>query len=147
MKKGRFLKYSVLGFVATVLLSACTHNNGDIGIWFGTWHVSKIARVVDGEPVQGYEGHHFMQFQSGVVRVVATDSLHNFEQSFGMWDDKTEGLLHVYFPDDDQFVCTMPGIERDNVFTIEESGADRVILSHTGRPDETALRYWLVKQY
>lgn len=143
-------KYCFLTCLATILLmtlNACTHNNGDIGVWFGSWHVEKIANVATGEPVEGYDGRYFMQFQSSVIRIVATDSLHNYEQSFGMWDDSDEGLLHVYFPDAQQFHCNLPGIEGDNVFLIEEKSDSKIVLSHAKRSDSTALRYWLVKQY
>ena len=127
------------------IFGACTHNNGDIGIWFGTWHVEKITYVASGEPVASYHGTHFMQFQSSVIRIVATDSLHNFEQSFGVWDDATEGLLNITFPDSAQFHCTMPGITKTNIFIIEQASATHITLSHADLPDSDALRYSLTK--
>lgn len=134
-----------LAIVLPFIFGACTHNNGDIGIWFGTWHVEKITHVASGEPVATYHGTHFMQFQSSVIRIVATDSLHNYEQSFGVWDDATEGLLNITFPDSAQFQCSMPGIARTNIFIIEQSSDTHITLSHAGLPDDEALRYSLTK--
>ena len=35
-------------------MSGCTHNNGDIGPWFGTWQVTGID--ADGAPLAEYDG-------------------------------------------------------------------------------------------
>ena len=101
--------------------------------------------MASGEPVVSYHGTHFMQFQSSVIRIVATDSLHNYEQSFGVWDDATEGLLNISFPDSAQFQCSMPGITRTNTFVIEQASATHIILSHADLPDADAMRYSLTK--
>ena len=66
-----------------ILLSACTRNHGDIGIWFGTWHIDSIT--VDDVPVQ-VEGDYFFQFQSTVFRVCRVYGHENLVESFGTWE-------------------------------------------------------------
>ena len=130
----------------SLILPACTHNNGDIGVWFGTWHVNAITHAASGEPVATYRGAHFMQFQNNVIRVSANDSLHNYEQSFGTWEaDDINNLLHINFPDDDQFQCTMPGIARANTFVIKQKSDSHITLLQADAPDDDALQYSLTK--
>ena len=52
--------YIVL-LIAVLLTASCTRNHGDIGIWFGTWHVEQIT--ADGTRVN-VEGDYFFQFQN-----------------------------------------------------------------------------------
>lgn len=135
-----------LAVAFSLMLSSCTHNNGDIGIWFGTWHVEKITHADSDEPVASYHGTHFMQFQSSVIRIVATDSLHNYEQSFGTWEaDEANHLLRINFPDSARFNCTLKGIDYHNTFVIEEANASHITLSHASIPDSPQLRYYLQK--
>ena len=56
----------ILSLLALLLTASCTRNHGDIGPWFGTWHVETIT--ADGTPVT-VVGDYFFQFQSGVFRV------------------------------------------------------------------------------
>ena len=138
----------ILILIATLAItfSACSHNNGDIGIWFGTWHVEKITHVHNGEPVATYKGRHFMQFQNNIIRVTTNDSLHNYEQSFGTWEaDEANHLLRINFPDSAQFECTLTGINRQNTFFIEEADASHITFSHANLPDSLTLRYYLKK--
>lgn len=46
-------------------LCACTHNNGNIGPWFGQWKLEALE--ADGQPVAGYNGNIFWAFQSDVL--------------------------------------------------------------------------------
>ena len=70
--------------LATLLvLGSCTRNHGDIGPWFGTWHVESIN--VDGAPVT-VEGDYFFQFQSKVFRVSQVGGHEHLVESFGTWD-------------------------------------------------------------
>ncbi len=48
-------------------LCACTHNNGDIGPWFGQWKLEALE--ADGEPVAEYGGNIFWAFQSDVLLI------------------------------------------------------------------------------
>ncbi len=130
----------------SLILPACTHNNGDIGIWFGTWHVEKVTTAHDDQPVPDYKGNFYMQFQSKVIRITANDTLHNHEQSFGTWEaDEANHRLHINFPDAERFECSLTGIERQNTFVIEEADATHITISHIDSPDHISLRYYLKK--
>ena len=44
----RLTSHIALAVVALLMLGSCSKNNGDIGYWFGLWHVDAIE--VNGEP-------------------------------------------------------------------------------------------------
>ena len=50
------MKLLIIPLLAMLVFSACTRNHGDIGIWFGTWHVEQIT--AGGTPVI-VEGDYF----------------------------------------------------------------------------------------
>lgn len=65
--------------------TACTHNHGDINGWFGTWSIDNITDTTpDGAKVT-----YFLQFQSSVVCLRYTDTLHNGGESYGAWSETT----------------------------------------------------------
>ncbi len=80
-----------------ILLSACTRNHGDIGIWFGTWHVEQIT--ANGTPVN-VEGDYFFQFQSKVFRVSQVYGHEQMVDSYGTWDENGDKMT-ISFPDQD----------------------------------------------
>ncbi len=99
-----------------VVLASCTRNHGDIGIWFGTWHVEQIT--ADGTPVN-VEGDYFFQFQNKVFRVSQVYGHENIVESFGTWHEHDGGhMMTVDFPDLDVFYIIMPGLEVHNDFLI-----------------------------
>ena len=71
-----------------LLLGACTRNHGDIGPWFGTWHVESIT--AGGAPVN-IDGDYFFQFQSKVFRVSQVKAHEHMEESFGTWEESQDG--------------------------------------------------------
>ncbi|MBD5225270.1 MAG: lipocalin family protein [Bacteroidales bacterium] len=88
-------------FFVTMLLAvltSCTRNNGDIGPWFGTWHLESI--MVDGNPEVEYENNIFWAFQSEVIFLtrVPVDSpgMHTVEKRFGTWRE-ADGTLYLKF--------------------------------------------------
>lgn len=109
-----------------LLLASCTRNHGDIGIWFGTWHVEQIT--ADGTPVN-VEGDYFFQFQSTVFRVSRVYGHENLVESFGTWEEG-DGKMTISFPDPDVFYIQMPGLEAHNDFTFTITSSREVIFSH-----------------
>jgi len=106
-------------------LSSCTRNHGDIGPWFGTWHVEQIT--VDGEPLE-VKGDFFFQFQSKVFRFSQVGGHEQTVESYGTWEEG-DGTLTVTFPDHRVVYITMPGLEIDNKFTITAMSSHEVTLS------------------
>ncbi len=88
----------ILALMFFMMISSCTRNNGDIGPWFGTWHLESI--LVDGTPEVNYENNIFWAFQSEVIfltRVpVDKPGSHTVEKRFGTWRE-TDGILYLKF--------------------------------------------------
>ena len=114
-------------------LGSCTRNHGDIGPWFGTWHVESIT--VTGDiyqyivPVE-IEGDYFFQFQSKVFRVSQVTDHEQLVESFGTWDEDADKLT-IDFPDDSVFYITMPGLEKHNTFDVSFTSSHEVIFTKT----------------
>lgn len=63
MKRLSYLILSIL----MLAFSSCTHNDGDIGILFGTWKVTSVT--INDRPMDSYSGGMFFAFQNDVVGV------------------------------------------------------------------------------
>ena len=133
-------------FFCTILLllhlGSCTRNHGDIGIWFGTWHVESIT--VDGAPAQ-VEGDYFFQFQNTVFRVSQIYGHEQLVESFGVWDEGDDGTMDITFPDPDVFYISMPGLEASNTFAVTRVSSREVIFSRVTTAG-SAVTYHLHKQ-
>lgn len=125
----------ILALLSMLTLGACTHNDGDIGNWFGTWHILDISR--DGEKVIT-NGEYFFQFQSSVFRVSIVNGHEQTIESFGTWDDSTEGKIIISFPDPTVYYIEMPGLEAYNNFTIHSISTREIILT---KVDNTGANY------
>lgn len=124
-----------------LMLGACTRNHGDIGIWFGTWHVEQIT--AGGTPVN-VEGDYFFQFQSKVFRVSRVYGHEQVDESYGTWDED-DNMLTISFPDESVFYIEMPGLERYNGFTVVTDSSKKVTLSKTD-DEGVVYAYYLKKQ-
>ena len=133
----------ILSVIAVLLLSACTRNHGDIGIWFGTWHVEQIT--ANGTPVN-VEGDYFFQFQSKVFRVSQVYGHEQMVASYGTWEESDDGSkMTVSFPDPTVYYIVMPGLEDYNDFTITSKSSREVTFTKSDKTG-TAYAYHLVKQ-
>lgn len=66
------VKTLLLPLLLAISAASCTHNNGDIGFWFGTWQVDQI--LLDGVPDSAYTQHNmFFQFQTAYFKIVVTE--------------------------------------------------------------------------
>ena len=127
--------------MTVLLLSACTRNHGDIGIWFGTWHVEQITAA--GTPVN-VEGDYFFQFQSKVFRVSQVYGHEQLVESFGTWDENGSTMT-VDFPDPTVYYIVMPGLEAHNSFTVTTASSHDVTFTKTD-VNGTIYAYRLKKQ-
>ncbi len=128
--------------MVVLALSTCTRNHGDIGPWFGTWHVESIT-FGGGAPVI-FEGDYFFQFQSKVFRVSYVKEHDQLVESFGTWDEDGDKMT-ITFPDSDVFYIQMPGLESHNEFTIATASSKEVTFSKTNATG-TSYTYRLKKQ-
>lgn len=77
-------------------LGACTHNNGDIGDFFGTWKLSEIT--IDGIDDAQYQGDVFWKFQATLIQMVTVDdSTHDYTASMGSWSQPQDNILRLDF--------------------------------------------------
>ena len=141
------MKYfiSILTILVASIMSSCTHNDGDIGYWFGTWHVETIEK--DGTAIDGYHGTHFFLFQSSVFQLRYTDELHAEMQTTGRWEDNGDKIT-ISFPDKEQIWVTLYGLtveeNAENHFKIEFHSGKNIILSLNGKDGHT-YKYHLKK--
>lgn len=77
-----------------ISLSACTQNNGNIGMWFGHWKVTAIE--IDGTPDETYDENMFFSFQSKVFAQMVKWE-HAYDQRFANFEDCGD-YLKITFP-------------------------------------------------
>ena len=126
----------ILSLIVLCMTASCTRNHGDIGIWFGTWHVESIT--ASGTPVT-VEGDYFFQFQSHVFRVSLVRDHEQVVESFGAWEENEDGrTMTISFPDPDTYYIQMPGLDTDNHFTVTRDSSHEVTFTKT---DTTGTSY------
>ena len=137
MKKTLF----IISILSMLLMASCTRNHGDIGPWFGTWHVEQITAA--GTPVN-VEGDYFFQFQSKVFRVSQVYGHEQLVESFGTWSEDGNTMT-VDFLDPTVYYIDMPGLEAHNAFTVTTTSSANVTFTKTAT-DGTIYAYRLHKQ-
>ena len=120
-------------------LGSCTRNHGDIGPWFGTWHVESITAggnyYQNIQPIT-VEGDYFFQFQNKVFRVSQVYGHEQLVESYGTWDEN-DGKMTISFPDPDVFYIRMPGLEAHNVFMVTTTSSSEVTFTKTDASGNT----------
>ena len=133
-----FLPHILAATLLLTLANACTHNNGNIGIFFGTWHLEEAT--ADGNPVDltahitatETANQWYFQFQNSIIAIrLADDRLHNEDASYGHWEETDPNTLRITFPDPNTFYILLPGIDTDNTMSIVERNDNRLVLEHT----------------
>ena len=127
--------------MVVLTLGSCTRNHGDIGPWFGTWHVESITAGGSSVTV---EGDYFFQFQSKVFRVSQVKERDQLVESFGTWDENGDQMT-ITFPDPDVYYIEMPGLEAHNYFTMTTTSSHEVTFTKT-EESGTTFAYHLKKQ-
>ena len=127
--------------MVVLALGSCTRNHGDIGPWFGTWHVESIT--AGGSPIS-VEGDYFFQFQSKVFRVSLVTDRDKLVESFGTWEEN-DGKMTISFPDPSVFYIEMPGLETYNDFTVTTTSSKEVTFTKTDATG-TTFAYHLKRQ-
>lgn len=137
MKKTLF----IISILSVLVLASCTRNHGDIGIWFGTWHVEQIT--AGGTPVN-VEGDYFFQFQSHVFKVTQVSGHEQTVESYGTWTED-EDAMTITFPDPSVYYIVMPGLEATNDFSVTTTSSREVTLTKSDATG-TSYTYRLKKQ-
>ncbi len=137
MKKTLF----IISILSVLVLASCTRNHGDIGIWFGTWHVEQIT--AGGTPVN-VEGDYFFQFQSHVFKVTQVSGHEQTVESYGTWTEDDDAMT-ITFPDPAVYYIVMPGLEATNDFSVTTTSSREVTLTKSDATG-TSYAYRLKKQ-
>lgn len=133
--------YMSLVLVVVLALGSCTHNNGDIGPWFGTWHVEDISD--NGGKIVVF-ADLFFQFQNNICRTSLVTKENFIYESYGTWEEH-DGKMIVDFPDSSVYNDFVPGIEVHNAFTVDKKSSREVTFTKTDVTGNT-YTYHLRKQ-
>lgn len=82
----------IVGLIA-LIAGSCTHNNGDIGFWFGTWQLTEIS--VDGEKQQDYNRNIFFKFQANVCDIITVRQHNDYRQFFAEFKPQENGTIII----------------------------------------------------
>lgn len=141
--------------IATFLLGGCTHNDGNIGFWFGTWDVKEILR--DGRPLTNIQGHFYICFQNNIIKIIHTGA-YGYDKDgpscFGTWEEGSENSLTFNFThhDDTDSNVYLPFDElefpHDKPITLSyvKKNSGNVTLSYLNPETGTEMKYVISKQ-
>ncbi len=137
--------------LCALCLSSCMQHNGDIGDWFGTWHLQTIT--IDGNEDTAYQGNYFFQFQTDKVRLseVATNYPELLDECFGRWkqDDNTLTLDFSYTSNSGDYWTPWPGthlqkgINHLQILTL--TSKTLILTLHTPTDPSQTITYTLTK--
>lgn len=100
MKSKKYIQsfiIAVVTAVATLASTGCTQNNGDIGDWFGEWHLRSIE--INGAADNGYSGDMLWKFQNNIVEMIVVSG-HTHTGHYGTWSE-ADGKLILNFTHSD----------------------------------------------
>ena len=144
------MRKSIL-YIATLLMLAmtsCAKNNGDIGLWFGLWHLDQIE--IDGVPDQSYDGRYYFLFQNNVfcIRHVIEEE-HSYLESYAKWNESDDGkILTINFIDTRFTPNFGPDVPQNHLNTITTLHVDTLntttmVLSYTNPDNSITYTYYL----
>ena len=128
-------------------MSGCTHNNGDIGPWFGTWQVTGID--ADGAPLAEYDGNVVLKFQSHVMESRTQYDHHSYTAYWCSWHEEEGALILEINPGEESagYVPELhiPWIPVNTLRILSLTGSNACLsrLSDEG----TEYKYYLKKLY
>ena len=123
MKKLHIIYIALLMLVMT----GCTHNNGDIDHWFGMWKVESIT--VDGKTLDSYEGNFFFSFQTSIFSITKGVGENGY-QFYGEWKETSENTIHLKMANNDHVPSGIYfELEQDFHYTV--SSGDKLTMEKT----------------
>ena len=87
-----------LAVLISIVLSACTQNNGDIGPIFGNWKLTEMTE--DGHRTENYSGNIYLAFQNTTMRFVRVNGYNSYDETYCNWSITDDNNLIVNFADD-----------------------------------------------
>jgi hypothetical protein len=90
------IKQIFIFLTTIVVLSSCTHNNGDIGVYFGTWSLDKIE--INGSEDAEYEPQSYTwSFQNQTIQIMTVNERHDYSATIGSWEEISGKTLRLNF--------------------------------------------------
>lgn len=81
----------ILTALLLTLSCSCTQNDGDIGIFFGTW--ANTSFTIDGEAAPDFDTNTTTwNFQSNIIMICKSDEYHQGTRRYGTWKDLGDRL-------------------------------------------------------
>ena len=140
-----------------LVLNACTQNKGNIGYWFGHWHLESIT--INSQKDTDYSGRVFWAFQSNVIEMIEThpgpdDVPLDMERAWGTWSEKDGNLVLDFTHGDDAqppgspLYIPLPATHLPkgiSVLKIDKINGSELILTYTATNGDI-IRYTFSKQ-
>ncbi len=131
--------------VAVLCVAGCSHNNGDIGYWFGLWHLDSIE--IDGTTDTEYDGNTYFMFQGKVFGIRCVDEVnHSSTDSFAQWQESDDHQAMTLTFVDSRFAPTISShvpLEAVTTFTVVTLTDKDMVLQHTFSTTGTVRTYHL----
>lgn len=137
----------ILAIVALMSLGSCSHNDGDIGYWFGLWHLDSIE--INGTPVPDYDGNTYFMFQGKVfcIRCVY-ETHHAYDESYAQWQESDDHQSATITFVDDRFAPTITPLvplESITTFRVVTLNHKEMVIKHTHSETGDTRTYYLTR--
>lgn len=141
--KSTIARLTTILIVGICLLTGCTHNNGDIGPFFGKWKMTKMA--IDGEEDKDYEGNIFWSYQSTTISMLRVVDDMSSVLTYGNWSTNDDySILNISFPDDIFPPLAETKLPREATLQIIKLKGSEMILQYI-TPEDELLTYYFTK--
>lgn len=129
MMKTNRQHHNILLLMAVAMMamlgSSCTHNGGDIGAWFGIWHLDQVSCDSASNLLDSTD--YYFNFQDHIVSVRIEGPEHYQDETFGNWQESGDQLV-ITFPDPDRHWPPIPGFSAECKFTFVQRSSKRMVL-------------------
>ena len=144
----RLATHITIAIFALLALSGCTKNNGDIGNWFGLWHVDNIE--IDGIDDSGYDGNFYFLFQGKVFCIRWVDEVnHESIEGYAQWQESDDGKTMTVNFVDSNYSPTLYGavpqthLSTVNTFDVVTLNNEKMVLQLTDPETGISYTYYL----
>lgn len=98
MNISKYLRNIMASIAACIIATACTHNNGNIGDWFGEWLMESVE--INGTDDASYNSDVVWKFQNNIVEMVTVYG-HSHDERYGTWSESADELILDFTHSDD----------------------------------------------
>lgn len=128
------IRNASISVVTAILITACTHNNGDIGPIFGQWQLTAVETAGTALPVTLPEGNIYWGFQSSTIHMSWITPDHGQDNRFGNFrlDDDT---LFLDFPDEGYQFAPLLGLPDQCAMQVIRLTSKQLILMYQPTDD------------